>query len=195
MRHYSLVSDDGLEALADVILAMELIGRLPPQLDALVMPLIGKERGGHRAITMATSLYRLWGRLRREVTQRWEAAHDRAYFAAGKDRRVHDVVWRQLVKAEAGDGDGLVSAAVLWDMASFFDALNRMRLWSQVRRHDFPLVVARLAFSTYDAPRALTLDCRVARVTYAMGCLHSGRFYPRTRRPAQRSKTPKTVRN
>ncbi len=174
MRHFSLLKEGGLEALADIILAMEWIGRLPPQLDALVMPLIGKERGGHRAITMATSLYRLWGRLRRDVTQRWEAAHDRAYFAAGKDRRVHDVVWRQLLRAEAGDGDGRVSAAVLWDMASFFDALNRVRLWSQVRRHDFPLVVARLAFSTYDAPRALTLDGRIACPAFARDGVPAG---------------------
>jgi hypothetical protein len=181
MRHYSLVTDAGLEVLADVVLAMELIGRLPPQLDALVMPLIGKERGGHRAITMATSLYRLWGRVRREVTQRWEASHDRPYFAAGKGRRIQDVVWRQLFKAEAGEGDGLASASVLWDMKTFYDSLNRMRLWTQVRRHDFPLAIARLAFSVYDSPRMLTMNGRVACPAYARdgvpaGCMFANAF-------------------
>ncbi len=174
LRHYGMISDDGLEVLADIILAMELVGRLPPQLDALVMPLIGKERGGHRAITLATSLYRLWGRLRRSVSQQWEAEYERPYFAAGKGRRVQDVVWRQLVKAEAGEGEGRASAAVLWDMASFYDAINRTRLWTLVRRHNFPLAVARLAFSMYDAPRALALDGRIARPAYARNGVTAG---------------------
>ncbi len=174
MRHYSLISDEGLEVLADIVLTMELIGRLPPQLDALVMPLIGKDRGGHRAITMATSLYRLWGRLRRGATQAWEASHDRPYFAAGKGRRVHDVVWRQLLTAEAGEGEGLASGGVLWDMATFFESINRSRLWALVRRHGFPMEIARLAFHTYDAPRVLTLDGRVACPAYARNGVPAG---------------------
>ncbi len=174
MRHYSLISDEGLEVLADIVMTMELIGRLPPQLDALVMPLIGKERGGHRAITMATSLYRLWGRLRRGAAQAWEASHDRPYFAAGKGRRVHDVVWRQLLTAEAGEGEGLASGGVLWDMATFFESINRSRLWALVRRHGFPMEIARLAFHTYDAPRVLTLDGRVACPAYARNGVPAG---------------------
>ncbi len=174
MRHYELISEQGLEVLADLILAMELIGRLPPQLDALVLPMIGKERGGHRAVTTAASLYRLWGRLRREVSQRWEADHDRPYFAAGKGRRVCDAVWRQLAKAEAGDGGGRVSATVLWDMGSFYDSINRVRLWALVGRHDFPLAVARLAFACYDAPRALTLEGRIACPAYARNGVTAG---------------------
>ncbi len=138
------------------------------------MPLIGKERGGHRAITTASSLYRLWGRLRRPWTQQWEAAHDRPYFAAGKGRRPHDVVWRQLVRAEAGDAQGLTSATVLWDMASFYDTINRTRLWRMVSKYDFPIVIARLAFSMYDAPRAVTLDGRLARPAFGRNGIPAG---------------------
>ncbi len=174
MRHFAMLTDDGLETLADIILAMELIGRLPPQLNALIMPLLAKDRGGHRAITTASSLYRLWGRLRREATQAWEAAHDRPYFAAGKGRRVHDVVWRQLVRAEAGSGEGKSSIAIAWDMAAFCDTLNRARLWKLVVRHDFPLVIARLAFAAYDAPRALTLEGRMSCPTFARDGVPAG---------------------
>ncbi len=33
MRHYAMISDDGLETLADIIITMELIGRPPPPLN------------------------------------------------------------------------------------------------------------------------------------------------------------------
>ncbi len=181
MRHYSLVSDAGLRTLSLVIVAMEGIGSLPPQFDALVMPMIGKERGGHRAITTATSLYRLWGRVRRPYSQEWEARHERSYFASGKGRRVQDTVWRQLVRAEAGDGAAKTSATVLWDLASYYDTLNRARLWRMVRKYDFPLAMARLAFSSYDAPRTLVLEGRVSKPTYARdgvpaGCPYASAF-------------------
>ncbi len=138
MRHYGLISDQGLDALSYIVIAMEAIGRLPPQLEALIMPLLGKERGGHRAITTAPSLYRLWGHLRRGESQRWEAKNDRAYFAAGKGRRVQDVLWRQAVRAEAGDGCQLTSAALLWDKASYYDTMKRKRLWRMAVKHQFP---------------------------------------------------------
>ncbi len=174
LRHHDMVSDDALNVLAYIIVAMEAVGRLPPQLEALLMPMIGKERGGHRAITTAPSLYRLWGRLRRGLSQQWEAANDRAYFAAGKGRRVQDVIWRQALRAEAGDGQALSSATVLWDLAAYYDTLNRVRLWRQVIKHGFPLVIARLAFTVYDAPRALTLDGRVSCPTYARNGVPAG---------------------
>ncbi len=174
MRHFALITDAGLEVLADVILAMELIGRLPPQLDALVMPMLSKERGGHRAVTTATSLYRLWGRLRREVVQKWESGRDRPYFASGKGRRIHDVIWRQLAKAEAGQANGKVAVGILWDMAAYYETINRTRLWKLVKRHEFPLPVARLAFAAYDAPRALTLEGRIARPAYGRDGVPAG---------------------
>ncbi len=84
------------------------------------------------------------------------------------------MVRKQLLKAEAGEGDGRASAGVLRDMASFFESLNRTRLWALVRRHGFPLAVARLAFHTYDAPRMLTLEGRVACPAYARNGVPAG---------------------
>ncbi len=174
MRHYAMVSDAALAALSHIVVAMEAIARLPPQLEALVMPLLGKERGGHRAITTAPSLYRLWGRLRRTESQNWEAAHDRAYFAAGKGRRLHDVLWRQAARAEAGDGEGLASGAVLWDMSSYYDTINRTRLWRMTVKHGFPMAIARLAFAMYEAPRVLSLEGRLSCPTYARDGVPAG---------------------
>ncbi len=60
MRHYALLTDDSLDVLADMVLVIEYLGYLPQQLQFAVMPLIGKARGGHRAIASLVSLFRLW---------------------------------------------------------------------------------------------------------------------------------------
>ncbi len=174
LRHYAMLPDDALETLADIIVVVELVAELPTQLNTLLMPLIGKSKGGHRAITTAPSLYRLWARLRRDVTQEWERRNDRPFFAAGKGRKVHDVVWRQAIRAEAGAGSQKASAAVLWDMESFFDTINRARLWTKVQRHDFPIVVARLTMAVYDAPRIIALDGRLSRPLFARNGVPAG---------------------
>ncbi len=167
MRHYSIMSDECLGVLADLIMSMEAIGHMPPQLQALIMPMIGKDRGGHRAIATAISLYRLWGRIRKKYSQEWEDKHEREYFASGKGRRIQDVVWRQLVRAEAGEGNAKSAGSVLWDMASFYDTLRRARLWRMVVKHGYPTAIARLAFSYYDAPRALALEGRLSQPVFA----------------------------
>ncbi len=112
--------------------------------------------------------------MRRGESQRWETEHDRDYFAAGKERRVQDVVWRQSLRAEAGDGQSLSSTALLWDMSSFYDSVNRVRLWRMVIKYGFPLVIARLAFAVYDAPRALTLEGRLSCPLYARDGVTAG---------------------
>ncbi len=119
MRHYALLSDEALEALADIMLVVEYLGHLPGQLRFTAMPLIAKARGGHRAIASLVSLYRLWSRLRREEARKWEAAHDRPYLAAGKGRGPQDAVWRQAARAEAAIGSKKQVATALWDLASF----------------------------------------------------------------------------
>ncbi len=163
MRHYALLSDEALEVLADVVLIIEYLGRLPYQLGLTVMPLIGKARGGHRAIASLVSLYRLWVRMRREEVRRWEAANDRAYIAAGKGRGPQDAVWRQAARAEAAVATRRQAATLLWDMASFFETIRRVPLWHKARRLDFPLVLLRVALNTYEAPRALSLNGALAR--------------------------------
>ncbi len=121
MRHYALLSDDALEVLADFVLVIEYLGHLPQQLHFTAMPLIAKARGGHRAIASLASLYRLWSRLRREETRKWEAAHDRPYLAAGKGRGPQDAVWRQAARAESANGSRRQVATALWDVSSFFE--------------------------------------------------------------------------
>ncbi len=167
VRHYRLLCTPALRVVGAFMEIAELMGGLPRQLRMIPMPLIGKARGGHRAIASFTSFYRLWARVRRPVAQKWEDANDRPYFAAGKGRAPCDVVWRQAARAEASIGEGCEAGALLWDMASFFENISRTKLRRRLVAAGFPLAIARLALAAYAGPRVLSLEGALAAPTYA----------------------------
>ncbi len=125
LRQYEWMSDQALEALADVVELTERTGELPYQLGAIAMPMLAKPRGGHRAVATFVSLYRLWNRLRREEVRKWEDTVDRQYFAAGSGRAPQDAVWRQAARAEAATATGTCTATLLWDLAAFFEIIKK----------------------------------------------------------------------
>jgi hypothetical protein len=157
LRHYSLMSDAALSYVADFMEVLEVTGELPPQLGLTAMPLIEKPRGGHRAVASLVGLYRLWARLRKAVVADWESRHERPYLAAGKGKSPQATVWRQACRSEAAVGRGRCSGTVLWDMASFFEAIKRVPLWHRARGLGFPLTVLKVALTTYESARMLTL--------------------------------------
>ncbi len=174
VRHYRLLCDAALNIVGALMEVAELLGGLPEQLRLIPMPLIAKARGGHRAIASFVSFYRLWARVRRPYAQRWEEAHDRPYFASGKGRALADVVWRQAARAEASVGLGNHAAALLWDMASFFERISRRKLRRRVVDTGFPLVIARLAMAACAGPRMLSLNGALSAPTYAWRGIAAG---------------------
>ncbi len=174
MRHYEWLSDGALHTLADIIELTERTGKLPPQLGAIAMPLLGKPRGGHRAIATFVSLYRLWGRLRRDQVRQWEDSLQRPYFAAGAGKSPVDSVWRQAAQAEAAVAAGEGSATLLWDLAAFFESIQRKQLWYRARRLGFPTTVAAVAFNAYGAARLLSLGGVLSRPLFAENGIPAG---------------------
>ncbi len=157
LRHYSMLSDVALGYIADFIEVLEVTGELPPQLCLTAMPLIEKARGGHRAVASLVGFYRLWARLRKPIVGDWESRHERPYLAAGKGKSPHATVWRQACRSEAAVGKGLCSGTLLWDMASFFEAIKRLPLWYRARKLDFPMTVLKVALTAYESVRMLTM--------------------------------------
>ncbi len=163
-RHFNLMTDGALEVVADMMITMELIGRLPSQCSLLTMPLIGKPKGGHRAVSSFTGIYRLWTKVRRPYLQKWESANDRPFFASGKGRGPADVVHRQAMRNEAAVGEGLQAGALMWDMQSFFEMVKRGKLRRRARSTGFPTPLLKLALAAYDGPRMLSMEGALSRV-------------------------------
>ncbi len=162
-RQYSLLSDEALETLAVVLETCELIGRMPSRLNLVTTPLLEKPKGGYRPIAVYTSLYRLWAKARAPVARAWEEAHTRAYLSAARGNGPTDTTWRQAVRQESSVSGGGSAATILWDLESFFETVDRERLYRRAEAAGFPLAVLRLSLAAYSSPRLLALDGRLSR--------------------------------
>ena len=65
VRHYGLLSDSALRAMAVVFEAIERLGLFPMQLLWMLLPLLEKPKGGLRPILLLAAPVRIWERLRR----------------------------------------------------------------------------------------------------------------------------------
>ena len=105
-RHFSLVSDAGLEAFAALLNLIEEIGAWPESIESVIAVLIPKPNCGVRPIGMFPGLYRVWARVRRSVATEWERAHDHPAFAAKEGNGALDTVWDQAFRSERAVGNG-----------------------------------------------------------------------------------------
>ncbi len=162
-RHLSMLCKAGREAVAALWEAMELLGDLPQQLKLVTMPLMAKPQGGYRAIGMMTALYRVWAKARRVEATAWEEKHARSYWSADRGNAPADTIWRQEARQEARVSDGDQAAAIIYDMESFFETIDRALLLHRARTVGFPEPIVRLCLAAYAGPRMLVLDGALAR--------------------------------
>ncbi len=165
-RHWSLLSTGARRATAALCEAIELLGALPVQINLVTMPLIGKALGGYRAIGMVAALLRLWARARRPIADAWEDRNRRSFWSADKGNSPLDTIWRQEARQEAAVADGLQGAALLYDLDSFYELIDRDLLLQRARRTGFPEVVVRVCLALYACPRMLSLDGALTREVY-----------------------------
>ena len=124
-RRVGYLSDEALEALADIIVALEALGDFPTQLHGLLVKLIPKPGSSDtRPIGLFKGLVRVWGRARKKhiaACMGSEAAHgDTNNMLAG--RHTLDAVWRAQMRAFLGHARGQHSIEIMWDMLKFCEA-------------------------------------------------------------------------
>ncbi len=162
-RHYAMLSDEGRSVVAAIMEASELLGTVPGQLRLANMPLIAKPKGGYRGIGVLPSLYRVWARARRSEADAWERDNKRAYWSAAKGNSAVDTVWRQAAKQEAGIACGKEAAGLIYDLESFYELIDRKKLWKRAQKAGFPMPILRMCLGMYAAPRVITMRGRASR--------------------------------
>ncbi len=167
VRAYRLIGDEGLDALATLLAAVEVAGRWPTASKLITVTLIDKRLGGHRGVANLTSMYRVWSKSRKPWAQQWEERNHRSYFAAAAGIGPVDAVYRQALEHEAAAADGLSSAVVLDDLESFFETVDREMLMEEAQILGCPLAILRASLAAYTRPHVLTLDGRMAKELHA----------------------------
>ncbi len=200
-RHYAMLSDEALTVTGALLEACELLSTFPSQVRLVTTPLLEKPKGGHRPIAVYPSIYRLWAKARRTVTQGWEARHPRSYFSAAAGNGPADTVWRQQVKQESNVMTKGTAVSILWDLEAFFERIDRQRLYRRAAATGFPLPVLRLALDMYSAPKVLVMGKRIAREVWPTAGVGAGcgiactlvKLYTLLPMDALMARLPKTV--
>ena len=92
----------------------------PPQLDAVMAPLIPKKDGAFRDIGITPGVVRVHAKARRKYCDEWEVRQGRCMFNAGPSGGAVEAVWRLAVRTEAAVCIGESAATVSWDLEAFF---------------------------------------------------------------------------
>jgi hypothetical protein len=153
---------------------VEITSRWPTQTAVVTTPMLPKPKGGHRLTGKLAALYRVWSKARRPVADRWEAAHDKPFFASAAGSGPIDAVFRQAMRHESAGASGLVAIAALEDMEAFYETVDRETLISEARALGFPTCVVRACLAADAAPRLVEMGRFVAREVYAVRGIVAG---------------------
>ena len=163
LKHFELLSNESLEALAGIFQAAEVHSFMPTQIRRLLVPLLDKPTGGFRPIGIFCSAYRLWARCRRSVLQSWEGANRRPYFAAAAGKSPVDAVWKHAVRAQGATNSGMQAATLLWDLRKFYESFDHAELIKRGIATGLHEAMIRVCIRMYKSSRHIALKDTVGQ--------------------------------
>ena len=89
-----------MEVVATLITAVEALGMFLDQIWFLLLPLLGKPKGGYRASLAQAGLVRIWERLRQWELDTFFEEVGRSYWAFVAGMSAEDTVWLNAAEAE-----------------------------------------------------------------------------------------------
>ena len=148
-RSLSLLSDECLEGLAQILAVAEAVGDFPDITRDAVISLLRKKTGGCRAIGFFRGPFRVWGRARRGELIKWEETMaEQSHFNVGKGRCTTDAVWRRAAKAAHHTNAGEAAAAIFKDLQEFYEHIDHELLAETGLSLGYPPVVLRMCLAS-----------------------------------------------
>jgi hypothetical protein len=114
-----------------------------------------KVAGGDRPIALLAMLCRVRGRLRKHLVGDWELQRRGWWDAAVVGNSVIDATYIAEAGAELFILAGEEVAAILADLAKFYEQIGRGSLLAALQSEHFPLPLAVLAIEMHSAPRRI----------------------------------------
>ena len=149
-----------LTPLLQLIHHMERTAELPTQLQMHLVVMLPKNQKLERPITLTSTLWRLWCRLRKPLLDQWQKnlppsmSHDKARPGANVLHVALERLLRQEV-TKAGQHHGIT---VLMDMSTFYDTINLSWLQEEAIGLDYPPLMLELAMQLYCGPKAILAE-------------------------------------
>ena len=138
---------------------MERTAELPTQLQMHLAVMLPKNQKLERPITLTSTLWRLWRRLRKPLLDQWQQnlppsmSHDRARPGANVLHVALERLRQEVTKARQQHG-----ITVLMDMSTFYDTINLRRLQEEAIGLDYPPLMLELAMQLYCGPKAILAE-------------------------------------
>ena len=90
--HFRMICDEGLEEVATLLVAIELLGMLPDQIWFLLLALMREPKGSYRTSLVQAGVVRIRERLRRAEPDVCFAEVDRSFWAFGAGMSADDIL-------------------------------------------------------------------------------------------------------
>ena len=149
-----------LTPLLQLLHHMERTAELPTQLQMHLVVMLPKNQKLERPITLTSTLWRLWCRLRKPLLDQWQQnlpstmSHDRARPGAN----VLHVALERLLRQEVTKARQQHGITVLMDMSTFYDTINLVKLQEEAIDLDYPPLMLELAMQLYCGPKAILAE-------------------------------------
>ena len=139
---------------------MEETAELPTQTQVHMVVMLPKNSIIERPITLTSTLWRTWCRLRKPALDQWQRTlpkamdHDRARPGAN----VLYVALERLLRQEVQRARGCQGITVLMDMSTFYDTIPLDRLQQEAIKLNYPPLHLELALQLYTGPKAINAE-------------------------------------
>ncbi len=148
-RHAAHYSDGALGCLCHFWFQAEQLGFWATGMRLVLMHLLAKASAGWWVIGLMNSFYRIWARLRVEVSRAWFGKLDRSYLAFGEGKAADAAAFDVALWSEAIDDDegGMQAITTLTDLEKGFEKVHHKVVMKAAVKHGYPLVLARFALN------------------------------------------------
>ncbi len=166
-RHIALLSHGALNALASIFEAIERDRKWPHLLRRVTAVALGKKTGGARLIGLATSLYRVWARLRySDIKEELEARLSRRFLMAAPGMGAQRAAASASLFAEAAAARREAAATTTVDIAKFYEQVGFVEYADGALALGIPMEIIALTAHVYSGPRRIRVGGAWSEAAY-----------------------------
>ncbi len=175
-RHILLASRGARAALGRLLAVIEAARRWPGSLRAVIEVALAKRSGGARLIGLATTVYRVWARIRyMDCRNLLEQRIERPYLAAAPKRGAARAGFEAARLCEVAAARDHSAAGTMVDVAQFYEFIEPVDYVRSALSFGLPRVIVALTSHLYLAPRRIKLKgvystCVFPRRSIVAGC-------------------------